>query len=211
MGSLVVTAPEDAGFISGASFYAGMTANGRTGTTVVGTAPGVGTTFYNYYLGATIPTPIEALAVGLAFDYRGSSEEGSFGAAGPSPDYINSTHAKAIGLYASYRATEKLKVNVRGEYAWGSAGTWTTPGLNTDAGGSPHSDKFFGFTTSLDYSLWENVLSRLEFRWDHDASGGPAAFGGTIPGTAVPPAGNTTDRGTQKNAVSLALNVIYKF
>ena len=46
--------------------------------------------------------------------------------------------------------------------------------------------------------LWKNVISRLEFRWDHEEHG--LAFGGTTPG--VP---------NRANAYMLGANVIYKF
>jgi len=45
------------------------------------------------------------------------------------------------------------------------------------------------------------VISRVELLWDHDLKGGPGVFGGTSP----------LATGLQKNALSLALNVIYKF
>jgi hypothetical protein len=54
-------------------------------------------------------------------------------------------------------------------------------------------------TTTIQYDLWKNVLSRLEFRWDH-AADGSNAFGGK--GTAGP---------TLSNAYMLAANIIYKF
>jgi hypothetical protein len=210
LGSFVVTAPDSFGFLAGATLYAGVVDNGKT---TAGTTDSV-----NYYAGVTVPTPIEALSVGAAYDYRGSSQDGS----------IPSAYANAVGLYLSYAVTEKMKVNVRGEYASGSPGAF---GPTFDAG---HSQKFIGVTTTLEYSLWENVLSRLEFRWDHDASGGGNAFGGTVPaggggggvGTLAYEGdggyggygygyanynGYGSFKGTQKNAYSLALNIIYKF
>ena len=68
-------------------------------------------------------------------------------------------------------------------------------------------DKVFAVTGTLQYDLWENVISRLEVRWDHDASGreasdgSAAAFGGTGAG-AVP---------DKLNEIMIAANVIYKF
>ena len=47
--------------------------------------------------------------------------------------------------------------------------------------------------------MWDNVISRLEFRWDTSADGSPM-FGGTVPG--VP---------TKNNELMVAANVIYKF
>jgi hypothetical protein len=120
-----------------------------------------------------------------------------------------------------------MKVNLRGEYASGSPGTFGAGSLDFDpANGTLHGEKFIGVTSTLEYALWANVLSRLEFRWDHDASGGGNAFGGSVPGVGggegdfVARGGNYaygyngaggSFRDTQKNAFSLALNLIYKF
>jgi hypothetical protein len=54
-------------------------------------------------------------------------------------------------------------------------------------------------TATLRYDLWQNVISRLEFRWDHAADGNNA-FGGTSVGTP-----------TRENNYSLAVNIIYNF
>jgi hypothetical protein len=54
--------------------------------------------------------------------------------------------------------------------------------------------KLLGVTGTLDYSLWANAITRLEVRWD-DALNGAHNF--------------VND--SRRNAISLALNVIYKF
>jgi hypothetical protein len=51
-------------------------------------------------------------------------------------------------------------------------------------------------TVTADYALWENLISRAELRWDHSMSGDH-------------PYGD--DDHVQKNAFTLALNLIYKF
>jgi hypothetical protein len=48
--------------------------------------------------------------------------------------------------------------------------------------------------------LWANLISRAEIRWDHSTSG-DNPYGGT----PTAPAPN------EKNAVTLALNLIFKF
>jgi hypothetical protein len=55
--------------------------------------------------------------------------------------------------------------------------------------------RFFGSTLTLDYSLWANVVTRAEFRWDRAANFNSQIFG----------------NGGKANDYSLALNVIYKF
>ena len=57
----------------------------------------------------------------------------------------------------------------------------------------------------MQYDLWKNVLSRIEFRWDH-AADGSEAYGGT------PVAGSTGPvPGTKKNSYILLANITYKF
>jgi len=58
----------------------------------------------------------------------------------------------------------------------------------------------------LQYDLWANVISRIEFRWDHSADG-TAHFGGAAPFSAAVPGSGATKR----NEVMIAANVIYKF
>lgn len=135
----------------------------------------------SYYAGASIPLPVTGLSLGASYDYRGTETVGAF----------NSTYANATALYLSYQATEKLKLNGRAEYASGTAGTWYFSGDPTDP-----RNEIFGATLTADYALWANVVTRAEFRWDSALNGGP----GSRPfGVA------------DKNALSLALNVIYKF
>jgi hypothetical protein len=60
--------------------------------------------------------------------------------------------------------------------------------------------KVVATTATVQYDLWKNVLSRLEFRWDHAASGSPA-YGGEGIGAAP----------TKKDSFILLANVSYKF
>jgi hypothetical protein len=132
---------------------------------------------------------MEALAVGACYDYRGTKHKtiNGFNA--------NSTYANAAAAYVTYQATEKLKLANRFEYATGSDGTWYPSAEVTDP-----NNALLGETFTVDYALWANVVTRLEFRWDHYIAGAakPYPFGGGP---------NDGD----KNALSLALNVIYRF
>ena len=123
------------------------------------------------YVGGTMATPWKELTVGAAYDYV---------------NHVNGArgHANAVALYLSYQVTEKLKLNNRVEYA-------TMSGFYDD-GDFSASNKIFADTLTADYALWANVVTRLEFRWDHGANGF-TRFGG------------------QRNDISLAANVIYKF
>ncbi len=179
MASMGLTAPESMGFLQGSTLYAGVV----HGLSSIEGNDGDPRT--SLYAGVTIPSPIENLAVGIAYDYRFSERSRI-------PADNASEYATTIGGYLSYQFTRQLKLNLRGEYAKGSAGTWgaQTPGVGTG-------EEYFGATASLDIGLWENVLTRLEFRWDNDLSDAGGSFGSTT---------NPKD-----NAYILGLNVIYKF
>jgi len=136
-------------------------------------------------VGATIPTPIESLKVGAAWDHRQMA----------STLAVNTTDADAYAGYVSWQATEKLKLNVRGEYLdnGGSGNTIGGFGAGVGAAAPAGSIEVMSATATVDYALWANVITRAEYRWDHDASGGRH-----FPGT-------------RNNANLFALNVIYKF
>jgi hypothetical protein len=170
LGSVAVTAPEDMGVLAGSSLYAGVVYGQN--------APNAGTGEVNnttsWYLGATLATGVEGLSVGGAIDYRDIAES-QFGGAG-----IGSSTA-VFGGYASFQATEKLSLHGRLEYATVAAAT----DANAWAG-----------TITGQYDLWQNVISRLEYRWDQRGAG---TFGDSGQGP------------TMRNAHLIALNVIYQF
>jgi len=185
MGLISLTAPESLGALKGATLYAGVV-NGLNGS-----APASATDITSYYVGTTVPTPIEGLTVGASYDYRGNTGQGA----------IPSAFANATSLYISYQCSEKMKISNRLEYASGTPGSWQ----NTFAPlpfRVDRDEEFFGETFTVDYSLWANVTTRAEFRWDRDLKGGDGVFGN-------PAVGRSGMR--DKNALSLALNVIYKF
>jgi hypothetical protein len=124
------------------------------------------------YLGSTMPTPLAALKVGGSFDYV---DYHNSGAAGNSAD----DNRWDIALYSTYQASEKLSLNFRGEY------------LNQSGVGFSNAEEF---TATAQYALWANVLSRVEFRWDHNEVGG--GYGAT---------------GSHNNNFMLAANLIYQF
>jgi hypothetical protein len=108
---------------------------------------------------------------------------------GPNTVTVGNNWAWAIAGYASFQANEKWKFNVRGDYTEGSDGTfYNRIGSNQNRLGA--------VTVTADYALWANVISRAEFRWDRSLSGDQ-------------PYGDATH--VHRNAVTLALNLIYKF
>src|SRR4029078_84553 len=98
-----------------------------------------------------------------------------------------SAYANAVAGYLSYQLTEKLSAYARAEYA--SSTYATTFGAR----------RVIEAPATLQYDLWKNVMSRLEFRWDH-AADGSVACGGEVPGSP-----------TRANAYMLVANFAYKF
>src|SRR5262249_42327163 len=119
--------------------------------------------------------PLNNLKVGFSYDYEGVSAQPLSAA----------NFANATALYVLWQATEKLGINVRGEYASSDTAVFAA-------------SKGFAVTTTLQYDLWKNVLSRVEFRWDHAAD-------------ASAPYGGVTTPGGKDNSYILIANIVYKF
>jgi hypothetical protein len=191
LGSVTITLPEATGVLAGSSIYAGIvygdSTAGVTGSPA-GTGSGIdGKETTSTYVGATINTGLTGLSFGGAFDYREN---------GPRAYAVNGDNfAWTAALYASYQATEKIKLNARGEYAKGSVGTWY-PGV--DGNGNPNganNNELGAITFTVDYSLWANVVTRGEVRWDHNMGGDQIYHGSDL----------------DNDALTLTANFIYKF
>jgi hypothetical protein len=184
MGSIVLTAPDSLGFLKGSTAYLSAM-NGFD--TLAPVAPGGGKADQtSLYAGATLNTPITNLKVGVAVDYVFIAHQPLTA--------DKSFYADAYGLYVNYQLTEKLSLNGRGEYASTDANGYLTPSRV-----STHGAKVIELTGTLQYDVWKNVLSRLEFRWDH-AADGQNSFGGRAPGNP-----------SSENAFVVAANMVYKF
>lgn len=176
LGSLTVTMPDSLGFLAGSTLYAGVV-DGLGGNSKDTTS---------IYAGYTMNTPVTGLATGLAFDYRME---------GANALTAGNNWAWAGALYASYQATEKLKLTARGDWTQGSDGTFYDSGK---PGVSDRHNDLLGITLTADYALWSNLITRLEGRWDR-AINGDRPFGGEQ--------GIADDR----NTFTVALNTIFKF
>jgi hypothetical protein len=100
-----------------------------------------------------------------------------------------------LGLYATYKVTDKLSLNARGEWVHADieyASSYTYFGDTTVRGSSSSSQSLdaYELTGTVEYDMWANVISRLEVRWDHVST----------PRTLE-----------QRSGLGLYANVIYKF
>ena len=187
LGSISLTAPESFGFLHGGSLYAGFVSGKQSG---VVTDQAIRN---SYYVGATVPTPVEGLKAGVAFDYVDLNEG--------NPTYNNSS-SSALAAYLSFAATEKLTLHTRVDYLQLGGDGLTTTAAGSNLLGNPAfgaGDDFLTTTITADYQLWKNVISRVEFRWDHDLDEGSAT------------AGDHFRSGTHTDEMSLMANFIYKF
>lgn len=164
-GLLTLIAPESFGFLKGATVNMSFLVTGASGRENP----------VNWYGGITMPTPIKNLSIGISDDYRANG-------------LFDGSHENAADVYLLYQATDKLKFASRTEYATGSAGAFGVPVDGT------HDVALLGQTFTADYSIWKNVVTRGELRWDHSLTG--QRMYGT---------------GDKRDAVSLTLDVVYKF
>ena len=151
MGALNLVFPESTGFLEGTEIYGGIISGVDTAARG-NDAPNT----VNYYAGITLPLPVTGLRAGFSYDYRHEGSNNTwFG-----------SWADAYALYLAYDVTEKLTLANRVEYANGKAGTWTVAANNWGK-----EDEFLSDTFTVSYKLWAIVITRAEFRWDHDLSG----------------------------------------
>jgi hypothetical protein len=143
MGSVAVEAPENFGVLAGATVYVGYMEFG-----------GGGDEQQNLYVGSTIPTPIDGLALGAAWD----NIQNITG---------NGGDANILAGYISYQATDKMSVNGRIEYLDGDQGVL----FNATNNGVAVDSEMLSLTGTVQYDLWDNVLTRAEVRWDSQEDG----------------------------------------
>jgi len=191
-GDVTLTAPSSWGWLSGSALTAGVLYGAAQNYTLAAYNVGnnsidgyAGGNQVNYYAGLTLNTPWKELTTGVAVDYV-QNYGGGYNTG------VGSFHIDGgvVGLYATYKATDKLSFNARGEY------------VEADAQDLVGSVNLVEVTGTVEYDLWANVVSRLEVRWDQNV--GSANVDGT---TYYLPSVDTTER----ESVGLYANVIYKF
>ena len=165
LASASLTAPDSLAFLKGPLLTAGVV-DGFKSTDSTGASDKT-----LVYVGATLPTGIDKLTLGVAWDHLNIDK--------------SSTDVDALALYLSLKTCEKSTLNARVEYVVLGAGVRpAVEGLGT--------------TLTFDYKLWANVVSRLEYRWDHDLNGLNGAA------TRVGSQGNN-------NSHSFVAQIAYKF
>jgi hypothetical protein len=197
MGAIALTAPDSFGAMKGATFNLGAI------NSVDSAVYGAGTRT-SLYAGLTVPTPSNKVKFGAAFDYLNFSNSGG----GNGDDSI-----WVAGLFATFQATDKLSFNLRGEVVDATQiGTSLGGGIVTTTPASPNPLNFWyaghyaeEVTATVQYQLWANVLSRVEFRWDH-VGGNAFGYGQVVTGGAT-----TIGLPMKENDFMLALNLIYQF
>jgi hypothetical protein len=193
MGSIALTAPDSMGFLAGSTLYAGI---------VNGFSPAVASGYHtngvvtSYYVGTTVATPVTGLRLGASFDDLNIA-------------HINNDTYSFAG-YASFQATEKLSLHARAEYFKdkpGILGTRANPGQGVLFDDLAYGQKaeVLALTATVQYDLWKNVISRLEFRWDH------SLLDNALFGESINSSGNYTSAPSRDNACMVAANIIYKF
>ncbi len=193
MGSVAITAPDSMGFLAGSTLYGGVV-NGFNNSPPIG--GGVGMPTLSAYAGGTIATPVTGLRLGVAWDLLNINTKPEGSGSKLESDIWS------IAGYASFQATEKLSFHGRFEYLTGDVDEalgFIPLAPPSQLGSTVLNNAIYAFTATAQYDLWKNVLTRVEFRWDHvehgKAFGGADAFGAP----------------TKDNAFLLAANVIYKF
>jgi hypothetical protein len=204
-GDVTYTAPSSFGWAAGSTVSVGVLYGGTDTINNGYTRGDLGGNQVNYYGGLTLNTPWTKLTGGLAFDYAqnyegGYASEGPYGpsSANPIPGATYRYDEMAIGLYGTYKATDKLSFSGRGEYVEADA----------YSGGNYNSSlNLVELTGTVEYDLWANVTSRLELRWDQNLQGSSAALG-LLPNSSYTIPTNYT---TQRDSVGLYASVVYKF
>jgi hypothetical protein len=166
------TVPDSLGFLGGSTLYAGYVDGSDEGNWV-----GVnddGDDVYNagdntlLYIGASVNTPIEGLAIGVAYDDREWSD--------------GVTDSDSVAVYASYSLSDDASIALRYD--------------NGTINQGPVEDSFDNLALTLDYSLWENVTTRFELGWESGVGelghGGLALVRPTSRASDGAPAGNSS-------------------
>jgi hypothetical protein len=188
LAALDLTAPDSLGFLGGSTAYIGFVGGNNEGNAVL---PDSSIKYEEddelFYVGLSLNTPIENLSLGLAYDDRQYADD--------RPSRVS--EADAVALYAVYQLSDSLSIAAR----------YDTVNLDVEGGGE---DNVEMATLTLDYQVWENVLTRLEFGWESGAGPIGTPFSDKIHRLAD---SNRDENGnpTSNDSSYFALNFFYQF
>ena len=195
MASLAYELPESAGSMAGTAFYLGFVDGLGTDDAAFDKT--------SYFVGATIPTPMEGLSLGAAFDYAQDTTLSQLGftpeqlgdllfsggswdlteGLNAAANYFSPRDVWALAGYLSYQMDAKSVFNARVDY------------VTVESTALPEDAQFLSLTGTLARNMWDNVLTRLEVRWDHSLKSDFDSLVGDNNG----------------DAVTVALNAVYQF
>jgi hypothetical protein len=89
-------------------------------------------------------------------------------------DFGDSQTWWGAALYAQYKVNKVFTVAARGEYLH------SDPGFTTKFGASQTNNDDFSETLTLTFNIWDNLLTRAEYRYDHVVDGATFAPGQVV-------------------------------
>ena len=136
LGSVSYTLSSATGALSGTELYYGIVSGNAAGAS--------GDNDDYHYLSVTLPELAANLSISVAWDHV---ESGTAGTA----------DSNVVGLYVGYQVNDDLALNARFE-----VGNTNTGSGNWD----DNADGIESITIGVNYKIWDNVISRVEFRND---------------------------------------------
>jgi hypothetical protein len=142
-----------------------------------------------------------------ASGYPGSLEPGyGAGSGGPGPfgpqGAADSNTFWGGALYASYKFNKVLTLSARGEYIHEDGA------LNPQFGGATLAQQSvddFSETLTASFAIWDNLLTRIEYRYDH------VATGSTNPGNITRQGPGANNVATYNDQNEISLEAVYSF
>ena len=136
----------------------------------------------HYYASIGMPLPIADTSFAFAWDYRDYDTHVNDGGLVQAGGYT-----QTFGAYLDYTPAEaSWSAHLRGELAESNVGYFT---------GAAGDEELYAITGTFNFSLFENVLTRIELRYDKDEEG--TAFG--------------TIQDPEDDQFMVALNAVYTF
>ena len=136
LGSVSYTLPSGTGQLAGTALYYGIVSGNASGAS--------GDNDDYHYASVTLPELVANLSVSLVWDHI---ESGTAGTA----------DTNVTGLYLGYQVNDDHSLNVR--YEMGDIN-------NVSSGWASNADGVESLTIGANYKLWENVITRIEYRND---------------------------------------------